>query len=210
LIDEAGLEVKVFADTETNAYQTEIKENRKALFSDQDAIQTNYENNLKKPLRLLLCGSVGEGTQLAAEFLLKAGMLAGLNATKKGSYPVTVGVGFSAAEIILSPEEILYTGSPDPDVVCVTSQDGLDYARNTIRNMSAGQLLIDSSLEIPDTKAEVFAFPFREKVGVRNSSIYSIFYYLKNSGVIPIDALVDVFNDNKISNKLNVAKMLEF
>ncbi|MBL6963176.1 MAG: 2-oxoacid:acceptor oxidoreductase family protein [Bacteroidetes bacterium] len=210
LVEEAGLEIKVFADNKNSFYQTEIKENRKSLFSKEDAIPTKYENKLKKPLRFMLCGSAGEGTQVAAEFLLKAGMLSGLHATKKGSYPVTVGVGFSAAEIILSPDEILYTGSPNPDVVCVTSQDGLDYARNTIRNMSGGKLLIDSSLEIPETKAEVSAFPFREKVGIRNSSIYSIFYYLKNSELIPIDSLVDVFNESKISKKLDIAKMLDF
>lgn len=210
LIDDAGLEIKVFTDNESLIYKTEINQNIKPLFNEDNAIEQKYQNKLKQPLRFMLCGSAGEGTQVAAEFLLKAGMLAGLNGTKKGSYPVTVGIGFSAAEIILSPEEILYTGSPNPDVVCVTSKDGLEYARNTIKNMSGGKLFIDSSLEKPETNAEVIMFPFREKAGARNSSIYSIFYLLNHSKHIPIEALIDVFNENKISEKLSVEKMTDF
>ena len=157
----------------------------------------------------MLCGSAGEGVQAAAEFLLKAGITSGLNGTKKGSYPVTVGVGFSAAEVILSSEEILYTGSPNPDVICVTSADGLEYARKTLANMKGGKLFIDSSLKAPETKAEVIPFPFRERGGAKNSSIYNIFYLLKRTEMIPMEALLHVFNENKIAKKFDLGKMFQ-
>lgn len=209
VVESAGLSIKKFIDKEADDYKTEIKIDLKPLFNENDAIKILYNTKLDKPVRLMLCGSAGEGVQAAAEFLLKAAIASGLNGTKKGSYPVTVGVGFSSAEIILSSEEILYTGSPNPDVICVTSQDGLEYARKTLLNMKGGTLFIDSSLATPQTKSEVIAFPFRERGGAKNSSVYSIFYLLKKTKMFPMEALVSVFNENKISKKIDVKKMLE-
>lgn len=207
IVESAGLSIKKFVDKETEGYQTAVHADRKSLFSIDDAIRPEFSSNLNEPLRLMFCGSAGEGVQAAAEFLLKAGVNSGLHGTKKGSYPVTVGVGFSAAEVILSPEEILYTGSPNPDVICVTSADGLQYAKKTLSGMKSGKLFIDSSLEVPETKAEIFRFPFREQGGAKNSSLYSLFYFLKATEILPMDALLSVFNENKIAKKFDLDKM---
>ena len=209
VVEGAGLKIEKFVDREVDAYKTVVKSELKPLFNEEDAIKTLFATTLKKPIRLMLCGSAGEGVQAAAEFLLKAGITSGLNGTKKGSYPVTVGVGFSAAEVILSSEEILYTGSPNPDVICVTSADGLEYARKTLANMKGGKLFIDSSLKAPETKAEVIPFPFRESGGAKNSSIYTIFYLLKRTEMIPMEALLHVFNENKIAKKFDLEKMFQ-
>ena len=209
VIENAGLIINKFVDREVDNYKTEVKTEFRSLFSESDAIQTKFPSKLEKPVRLMLCGSAGEGVQAAAEFILKAGITSGLNGTKKGSYPVTVGVGFSAAEIILSSEEILYTGSPNPDVICVTSSDGLEYARKTLANMKGGKLFIDSSLKAPDTKAEVIYFPFRERGGAKNSSIFSIFYFLTKTQLFPMDSLLSVFNENKIAKKFDQDKMFQ-
>lgn len=207
IVESAGLSIKKFVDNETEGYHTVVHADRKSLFSNDDAIQPGFSSTLNEPLRLMFCGSAGEGVQAAAEFLLKAGVNSGLHGTKKGSYPVTVGVGFSAAEVILSPEEILYTGSPNPDVICVTSADGLQYAKKTLAGMKGGKLFIDSSLDVPETKAEIFRFPFREQGGAKNSSLYSLFYFLKVTEILPMDALLSVFNENKIAKKFDLDKM---
>ncbi|MEK6615412.1 MAG: thiamine pyrophosphate-dependent enzyme [Bacteroidota bacterium] len=209
VVESAGLVIKKFVDKEVDAYKTEIKKDSQSLFSESDAIKTLFPTKLENPVRLMLCGSAGEGVQAAAEFILKAGITSGLKGTKKGSYPVTVGVGFSSAEIILSSDEILYTGSPNPDVICVTSSDGLEYARKTLAGMKGGKLFIDSSLKTPETKAEVITFPFRERGGAKKSSIYSIFYLLKKTGMFPMEALLTVFNENKIAKKFDLEKMFK-
>ena len=209
IVEGAGLVIEKFVDREVGAYKTNIQKNTQSLFSERDAINTLFPTKLEKPVRLMLCGSAGEGVQAAAGILLKAGIISGLHGTKKGSYPVTVGVGFSASEIILSSEKILYTGSPIPDVICVTSSDGLEYARKTFANMKTGKLFIDSSLKAPETNAEVFSFPFRETGGAKNSSIYSIFYLLKETNIYPMEALLNVFSENKISKKFDLDKMLQ-
>lgn len=209
VVEGAGLVIEKFIDREKENYHAKINPENKSLFHEEDAIKTLFPSNLKKEVRLMLCGSAGEGIQGAAEMLLKAGIVSGLNGTKKGSYPVTVGVGFSAAEIILSPNEIFYSGSPNPDVICVTSADGLDYARKTLASMKGGKLFIDSSLQALETKAEIISFPFREKGGAKNSSIYNIFYLLKETGFFPMESLLSVFNESKISKKIDVEKMIQ-
>ena len=93
--------------------------------------------------------------------------------------------------------------------MCVTSADGLEYARKTIANMKGGKLFIDSTLTAPETKAEVIYFPFRERGGAKNSSLYMIFYFLKTTGMIPMDALLHVFGENKIAKKFDLPKMFE-
>jgi Pyruvate/2-oxoacid:ferredoxin oxidoreductase gamma subunit len=156
----------------------------------------------------MFCGSAGEGTQVAAELLAVAGIRAGLKATKKGSYPVTVGVGFSSAEVLLSPDEINYTGTVTPDYMIITSQEGLDYGRKAAGRMKSGKIFLDASLEAPVTGAEVITFPFREKVGGRNASFMGLFYFLNASGAFPMQTLLNAFNDNKISKKVNAEQFL--
>ncbi len=209
VMEGAGLDVKKYADTEAVNYKSKINQSSNVLFNDDDIIETAFPSKLEKEVRLMLCGSAGEGIQGAAEMLLEAGIVSGLNGTKKGSYPVTVGVGFSASEIILSSDEILYTGSPNPDVICVTSTDGLDYARKTLTSMKGGKLFLDSSLTAPETKAEVISFPFRERGGAKNSSMYCLFYMLTATGLFPMESLMKVFSESKISKKIDAEKMFQ-
>jgi 2-oxoglutarate ferredoxin oxidoreductase subunit beta len=210
LVEDAGWEVKTFVTGKDKIYAKSVNASPNSLISGKFEVASKYSSNLSKPVSIMLSGSAGEGVQSAAEFLSKAAMIAGLNTTKKGSYPVTVGVGFSASEVIISPDQILYTGSPIPDVLVITSTDGLNYARAAAGKMKSGLLLIDEGIEVPVTDAEVIKVPFRERVGARNSALYSIFWYLNYSNLFTIEALKDVFVSNKISEKVQIDTMMKF
>ncbi len=209
-VDEVNIQLRVYTDREKDHNALNYRNDTQSLFDSNIPIHKKFETNLSEPISLIIAGSAGEGVQKAAELLATSAMTAGLNVTKKGSYPVTVGIGFSSSEIILSPEKILYTGSEHPDFVIVTSQDGLDYTENIIRKMRTGHLLIDSSLIVPETNATVTKFDFRKKLKARNSSLYSIFYFLNFSNLFPIDALVETFNASKLSLKIEIDKLLDF
>ncbi len=210
LIEEAGIEIKVYTDKEQVAYQTNERENLPSLFNAQLEIEKEFSHNLDKPVRLFLSGTAGEGAQSAAEIFIKAGMRCGLHVTKKGSYPVTVGVGFSASNLILSPEPILYTGAPSPDVILVTSEEGLKFAKKLIEKVSEKSLLIiDSTLEIPDTRAKVISHHFREHFGGRNASIVTLYEYLRQTGIIPMDALHKQFLSSKMGTNEKLRKQLQ-
>jgi Pyruvate/2-oxoacid:ferredoxin oxidoreductase gamma subunit len=210
LIEEAGIETKVYIDREARAYKTKIREGLPGLLSPALTIETEFPHTLDKPVRLFLSGTAGEGVQSAAEMFIRAGMRCGLQVTKKGSYPVTVGVGFSASPIILSPEPIMYTGAPEPDVVIVTSEDGLKFAQKLIDNMQEDKLLIiDSTLGVPETKAKVIVHHFRESAGGRNAMIMALFEYLKQHRIIPLEALMKQFLSSKISANIKLKTLIE-
>lgn len=209
LIEEAGIEIKVYADKEPKKYVTPDKGDTPTLFSPKLQIEEEFDHKLEKPVRIFLSGTAGEGVQSVADMFIRAGMRCGLNGTKKGSYPVTVGVGFSAANLILSPEPILYTGAPHPDVIIVTSEDGLNFARKLILGASEESLLIiDSSLEIPPTKARTVVHHFREHFGGRNAQIAAMFEYLRQSAFVPMAALEKQFMGSKMALNEKLVRLL--
>lgn len=178
------------------------------LFAKLPLIKKNFHAYLKAPLSLILSGSAGEGVQLAAGLISKAAISSGLAVTQKGSYPVTVGVGFSTAEINLAPGEICFHGIDIPDVVIVTSADGLAHNRKRIESMKSGKLFIDSSLVVPPTDAEVISHYFRG-LGARNAAVYAVFYFALQTGIISIESLFKVIEDEGKSDQLPLARIKE-
>ncbi|RLD82230.1 MAG: hypothetical protein DRJ15_02060 [Bacteroidetes bacterium] len=210
LIQEAGIEIKVYADDQTKAYETNKKEDQPTLFSPKLGIDKEFTSQLVQAVRIFLSGTAGEGVQSGASLFVKAGMRCGLNVTKKGSYPVTVGVGFSASNIILSPEPILYTGAPRPDVIIVTSVEGLKFAQKLIDNATEDTLLIiDSSLETPTTNARLIVHHFREHFGGRYAILVGLYEYIRQSEAIPMEALHKQFLGSHMAGSEKLVKLIE-
>jgi Pyruvate/2-oxoacid:ferredoxin oxidoreductase gamma subunit len=210
LVKEAGLEIKVFENKNDHRKYSFVKPTETDLCSEKLLIENVFSSRLKGRFSLSISGSAGEGVQSAAEFLAMAAIKSGLHVTKKGSYAVTVGVGFSAADVVISSEPIYFTGISLPDVLIITSFDGISYSRATAARMKRGKILIDDQLETPETGVEIIKVPFRAHAGERNSSLYSIFWFLNSDNVVPIEAMKQVFLENKISKKVPVEKMMEF
>ena len=148
---------------------------------------------------MVLGGSAGEGTQRAAELFARAAMACGLHATKKGSYPVTVGVGFSTAEVVVSRDPITYHGISHPDYCVITSEAGLRHNLDRVSAMSRGVLWLDQSLEPPDTGADLQVRDLRGKAGPRNAAILGLLTLAQETGVIPAEAVVAAVRESSIS-----------
>jgi len=103
IIAQAGLSLETYTRPDSKPFKIHQRENLPSLLDKIETFTASYRAILQKPVSIILSGSAGEGVQVAAELFVKAAMKCGLHVTKKGSYPVTVGTGFSAAEIILSP-----------------------------------------------------------------------------------------------------------
>lgn len=177
-----------------------------SLISDMLLVTKSFEASKQvTTIRVLLAGSAGEGTQSAAEFLARVAMRNGLQASKKGHYPVTVGVGFSAAEVIISSEPIYYTGGTRPDYMLITSADGLEYARPHLAQAEASStVLIDESLPLPETRAKIVQLPLRNAGGVRNAALMSVFRWAQISGLLDGQSLTDEYNKGKLAAKVPV------
>ncbi len=177
------------------------------LLDQLEIVEPSMKANVNEPLSIVMSGSASEGVQLAATTLVKAAMLCGVQATQKGSYPVTVGVGFSTAEINLSPKPIQFHGINIPDFALITSQDGLNHSRKRVGGMKKGLVLLDESLETPETGANVIRHDFRA-LGPRNASMYAVFAFAKHSGLLPVDALVEIIKQTGFGEKLPLEKIL--
>ena len=163
-----------------------------ASLLEMDATPARYTAALPAAGRVavVLGGSAGEGVQRAAETLARAALACGLAVAKKSSYPVTVGVGFSTAEVILSRDPIDYHGVAEPDAVLITSEHGLRHNLARIRRMERGTLWLDASLPEPDTRAEVRARDFRgQAAGPRGAALCAVKAFVQETGILPVEAL---------------------
>jgi pyruvate/2-oxoacid:ferredoxin oxidoreductase beta subunit len=210
LVEEAELEIKVFTDIQKKTFELIRSEQRPSLFSENENVKIAYKHALTKPVSIMIYGSAGGGVQSASELLAAAAVKSGLQVSKKGSYPVTVGIGFSVAEIILSPNEIHYTGSPDPDHSIVLTMDGYNYAKAMISRLKHGNVWVDSEIMIENTEANMNKFNFIERLGARNAAFYSIFYLVSKIKFFPLEALIEAYSENRISQKFDVNKFLQF
>jgi len=210
VVENAGLAVKVFASGNGNAYSAPTSGTSRNLLGNTLEIEPMYTHSLEKRLSIIVAGSAGGGVQSAADWFAKAAMMSGLEVTLRGSYPVTVGVGFSASQINVSPEPILYTGWPTPEVLILTSTDGANYARATAGRMKSGLLLADENLDIPPTGAEVIRVPFSARVGTRDNSVYSLLWLLNHERFFPLEAMMEVLTTVGRSRKIKLEKLLHF
>ena len=264
---------------ETGVWQTKnriiftprYRQNLPSLFEKIPEIKVEFESKLRKPFMIILGGSAGEGVQLAAELLARAAIASGLSVTKKGSYPVTVGVGFSTAEITIAPKgcdgkvhatefakqipsilgknqrffpsestfpsmlrnshrnswhfrksqrlfrKILgktegfsvrtqFTSINEPDLIIITSEDGLAHNKERIITMNDGTLIIDESLKPPKTEAEVISHNFRE-MRPRNAAIYAAFFFAQYTNLISVPALIKVIQNSRFANEIPMDKI---
>jgi len=150
------------------AYSGKFPRNGHVAAVQSEGISAKTQQTVGKSFGIVVAGSAGEKVQSAAsKFCVKA-IEAGLYCTQKNDNPVTQGSGFSIAEVVLSPEEVLFTGIEVPDAVLVISEDGLRELKMQglfDRLTPATQLILDASLEPPLCKAGVTQHPFRREGG---------------------------------------------
>ncbi|MEO0086158.1 MAG: thiamine pyrophosphate-dependent enzyme [candidate division WOR-3 bacterium] len=186
---DAGLEFGVWRNPGRPAARLAPKSELRSLL-ELEPVPVRYGASLRGRLAVLVAGSAGGRVQQAAESLARAAISAGLHASKKGTYPVTVGTGYSAAELILSSEPIQYTGVVRPDVVVVVSTDGLSFAAKVVERMREGLLIIDDSLEPPRTGTSIRRRPFQKMAGQKDAALLALFFLLHCNPVVPVDALL--------------------
>jgi Pyruvate/2-oxoacid:ferredoxin oxidoreductase gamma subunit len=110
-------------------------------------LEPRWTSTLSSPQGILVAGAAGKKTLSAAGALARGGILAGLQAAQKNVIPITVKTGFSVAEVILSPESILFKGIGEPDILVILFPEGLARVRARFGDLpSDGTLYISSEL----------------------------------------------------------------
>ncbi len=177
-----------------------IIKDKKSLINDINGLQQQYTSNINERIGVIIAGSAGGGVQSAAKFLAQAGMLAGLNATIKGEYPITVGTGFSVAEVIISKDPIRYTGLENPNVVLCVTDDGWEKVKNRIDKKTF--VILDKKISSEHSnRTEIF----QKVAGKKGAALCAVSTWIKESGVLPIDALLKIVENHKYKELLQKA-----
>jgi Pyruvate/2-oxoacid:ferredoxin oxidoreductase gamma subunit len=98
-----------------------------------------------------------------------AGLSAGLNVTQKNEYNVTVLRGPSISELILSPDDIDYTGIEQPSVIVALGQQGVDHRKDQFDHLDCNDLILQiNGVKVPPCKARILRFDFINQ-GIKRS-----------------------------------------
>jgi hypothetical protein len=164
---------------------------------------------------VILLGSAGQRIITAGEILCLAGLSARLHTTQKNEYNVTVLQGLSISELILSPEEIDYTGIEQPTAVVALGQEGVDRRRELFVNLGSDTMVMQiDGVNVPSTNASIHRVNLKSQ-GVRKPdwALASLAILSKLNKVISMgmlqSALKIKFKEKKLANSLELLEQVE-
>ena len=132
-------------------------------------IRSQYEAPQAGRQEVVLLGSAGQRVITAGELLCLAGLTAGLKTTQKNEYNITVLRGPSISELILSPEEIDFSGIESPTVIVALDQEGVDRRRDLFEGLTKEALIIlINGVILPDSKARIHRIDLKAQ-GIKSS-----------------------------------------
>ena len=195
MLEDNGLRVGQVADSPRPEYSARYREAfdaAKGKMSKPEKIEPAYENRVKRQTGIIIAGGAGQKVKSAATLFGQASIAAGLCATQKDDYPITVMTGHSLAEVIVSPEEVAYTGIHTPDYFVLVSEDGLKKTRARIAALpETCTVYADNALDLPDTKARVRRLPFvavAKQVGKLSIGIIALAAMIEDAGLFDTEA----------------------
>jgi pyruvate/2-oxoacid:ferredoxin oxidoreductase beta subunit/Pyruvate/2-oxoacid:ferredoxin oxidoreductase gamma subunit len=151
-------------------FEGEIPENQRREFGDHyrelavaqkpvsppQAISARFDPVSAERQEVVLLGSAGQRIITAGEILCLAGLHAGLNATQKNDYDITVLRGPSISEMILSPHAIGYTAITRPSVVVGLGPEGVARRQKLFAGLDENSTVLQAAgVEIPACRARI-------------------------------------------------------
>lgn len=155
-----------------------------------DFISPVVSNNLSAQIGIIIAGSAGEKVQSSAAMLCETALSCGLNTTQKNDNPVTQGTGFSLSEVILSPDEINYTGVDVASFVIIASEDGMKEltSQNILNRMNTETIFIaDESINFNECGSKTVILPFRKFCSSDKAALGAIDYFVRRYNPFPHD-----------------------
>jgi 2-oxoglutarate/2-oxoacid ferredoxin oxidoreductase subunit beta len=126
-------------------------------------IPTKYQSNLDRRMEIVIAGAAGRKINSAATMMCRGAVLAGLWASQRNDYPVTVKSGHSVSEVILSPKEIGYTGITKPKVMQLLFKEGLNLVQSQLAEMNEGDILFINRDLLPiQCRSRVYPIDFKQ------------------------------------------------
>jgi len=148
-------------------YRETAGEQKTASFPKK--IETKFKPLTSTRQEIVILGSAGQRILTAGEILGIAGLSAGMNASQKNEYNITVMTGPSITELILSLEKIDYTGLVKPAVIIALAEEGVNRRKKLFSEADEETLIIQAAgIQIPPTKGNVVLFDHKS-MGIKKS-----------------------------------------
>ena len=198
-MDSMKMESGILQETERPSFQTSYKHIQEQASQQKTmsglVLETNFTSDLDRPVRIVLAGSAGQKVVSAGNLLASAATLSGLWTSRRADFPITIQTGFSVAEIVISPEPVLYSGIVKPDVAALIATEGkAKIARLTKVMEASGTIYFADGLGDVDSPANQLPLEFPEsaKKDIRkNISALTAGFLTKELKLFPFEALKD-------------------
>ncbi len=196
-MESMNMESGILQETNRPSFQTSYKVIQEQAGKQKSmsglVLETKFTSDLDKPIRIVLAGSAGQKVVSAGNLLASAATLSGLWTSRRADFPITIQTGFSVAEIVISPEPVLYSGIIKPDVVALIALEGKDkIARLTKVMGKMDTIYYAAGLGDVDSKANQLPLKFPEsaqKEVRKNISALTAGYLTQQLNLFPFEAL---------------------
>lgn len=140
---------------------------------------------------VVVLGSAGQRIVTAGELLCLAGISAGMHASQKTDYPITVLRGHSVTELILSKGEIGYTGISEPKYVIALAQEGVDRRRTMFAALKPETTIVTiPGLDLPSSNAKIIELDFKaKKIKSQDWALAALVVLAKHNMALNLDML---------------------
>lgn len=154
-----------------------------------------FSSSLDAPYRLVVAGRAGGKVRSSARTIAAAGVLSGLWATQRDDYPVTVMTGHSVSQIILSPNEIMYTGIYKPDALVLVAAEGVAKVQHYLDRMDENDVVFTvpafADVETRARKIVIDPKSFGVRITRANETALMLFAVMQSLNLFPMDALAE-------------------
>lgn len=192
-----NMESGILQETERPSFQTSYKHIQEQTQSRKPmsglVLETKFTSKLNKPVRIVLAGAAGQKIVSAGNLLASAATLSGLWTSIRADFPITIQTGFSVAEIVISPEPVLYSGIVKPDIAAIIAPEGkAKITRLTNAMENTGTIYYAEGLGDVESKAKQIPFDFPESAQKdvrKNIAALTAGYLTKQLNIFPFEAL---------------------
>ncbi len=127
-------------------------------------IPVQFDTPETNRIEVVILGNAGQRIVTAGEILCLAGITAGLHASQKNDYPITVLRGHSISEILLSNKAIGYTGIKNPSLVIALGQEGVNRRASMFSHLPQKSVIFKAQeVKLPPCKSKVKSIDFKSQ-----------------------------------------------